>query len=74
MNSRYEIASIHLDSDGIFWIYYYGEVPEQGGSRFGRGSMGLHTLDDAINVLKSILETNLDTYKKLIQEKTEVGK
>jgi len=69
MSKQYKIIEIALDEDGMFWLYYYGDVAEQGGCRFGKGSMGFVTLKDCLSVAESIAENNMDKYKELIKNK-----
>ena len=54
MSKQYKIIEIALDEDGMFWLYYYGDVAEQGGCRFGKGSMGFTNLDDSLRPRSSI--------------------
>ena len=71
--SKYKIGEIALEKkeDGTFmyWIYYAGLGPEQGGMEYGwhnLGSEDIHTLTD---LLKKRILSNIDHLRERINEK-----
>lgn len=66
---NYRIVEISLDKDGVFWVTYYGAIPEQGGMRWGKGQVGFETILGATDFIQYTVEENLKTYKELISKK-----
>jgi len=66
MKSQYHIAELSLDVDGTYWVHYIGNVPEQGGMVFGKGSVGFKVLLEAVKFLESTINKHLPTYQERI--------
>lgn len=73
MATRYKIAEIALDTEDIYWVIYYGDVPEQGGMGFGKSAVGFKNIDDAFVFLKEQIDSHLQEYKDIIIKKKERG-
>lgn len=69
VKKQYKIIEVALDEEGMFWLYYIGDVVEQGGCRFGKGSMGFRTLQDCLAVAEHIAGDNMGKYKELMKKK-----
>lgn len=66
----YNIGNLDLDGSGMFWVTYYGDVPEQDGIYFGKGQIGFTDIGSALGFLQDTIEKNLSKYKNKIQDKT----
>ena len=69
MKPRYFIGDLSLDSGGTLWITYVGDVPEQGGSFFGKGQIGFSSVEDALEFLKSNVLRHLPDYQTQIKKR-----
>jgi len=68
---KYKIGELALDTKGIYWIQCYQDIAEQGCSRFGWGSIGLSSLEDALEMLSFLVKKHEDKLKGKIEEKEE---
>jgi hypothetical protein len=66
---KYKIGELALDTDGTYWIQCYQDIAEQGGCRFGWGSMGLSSLADALEMLSCLAKRHEDKIKEKVDEK-----
>lgn len=69
MNKKYTIGEIALDEGGKFWVTYYGDVATQGGMTWGRGQVGVASLEDAQIYLQYKIETYIMDYVNEIEYK-----
>lgn len=66
---NYIIGKISLDEQDKFYITYIGDIPEQGGLRFGESTIKIDNIEDGIEFLKSQIKRNISEYKKIIASK-----
>lgn len=67
--NSYTIAKVELDTKGVFWVTYLGDIPEQGGITYGTGRIGFHSLKDAVNFLEHTITKHVKEYQELIRVK-----
>lgn len=67
--SRYQLFEIAMDSNGTWWVYYVGDVPEQGGIRFGHGSVGFSSPENALTFIGHMITTYLPEYQARVARK-----
>jgi hypothetical protein len=74
--NKYKIGEIAIDTDGTFWIACMKDIAEQGGIRFGWGSVGTTNLGDALALLEQFItkhKDQLDTKITKFEEEKDNG-
>lgn len=67
--SRFKVAEIAIDEDGVLWLYYGGQHPDQGGLSYRWGSVGLHSAKDLGSYVQRTIERELPEYLEQIKKK-----
>lgn len=65
----YTIGKIGLSTNGMWFVNYTGDVPEQGGLEFKTGQLFFKDLKDALYFLTEQTLKHEEEYKKLVEKK-----
>lgn len=55
--------------DKMYWVYYAGEVVNQGGPSWGMANSGFKELENALAFINNAVEKNMDKYLEIMEEK-----
>lgn len=71
LKTPFRLTDISLDEDGVYYVRYTGDVPEQGGIHWGEAEVRLHSLEEALAFIEAIFVTYGERYKEEISKRTK---
>lgn len=68
MATKYKIGEICIDSDGLWWVQFWGTHADQGGPCFTDGNMGMDELDTLLALTARNMTKHKQDYLDAIAE------